>query len=157
MLIERGRIVAVENDCVWVEAIRQSTCAGCKAQSGCGHSLLAKWGAVEPRLRVLLNGRNAASFAIGDLVTIGIGDSLVVSGALMAYLLPLSSLVMVAGLSHLTIGHEGSTALGAFAGLLLGGLLVRWRASENRDDARFHPVIVDDVLIQSVRESACLS
>ena len=42
MLLERGRVVAIEADAVWVETIRRSTCAGCSARSGCGHGVLAR-------------------------------------------------------------------------------------------------------------------
>ena len=42
MLIETGRVVAVEanEEALWVETIRQSTCGSCAANKGCGHGLL---------------------------------------------------------------------------------------------------------------------
>ena len=43
MLVETGRVVAVEEDSLWVETIRQSTCGSCAAQKGCGHGLLNRY------------------------------------------------------------------------------------------------------------------
>ena len=40
MLTETGRVVALEQDSLWVETIRQSTCGSCAVQKGCGHGLI---------------------------------------------------------------------------------------------------------------------
>ena len=40
MLIETGRVVALEGNTVWVETLRQSACGSCSARAGCGHGVL---------------------------------------------------------------------------------------------------------------------
>ena len=44
MLLETGRVVAVDADSVWVETIRRTTCGSCAVQKGCGHGLLNQLG-----------------------------------------------------------------------------------------------------------------
>ena len=40
MLTETGRVVAVDDDGLWVETVRRSTCNACGVRQGCGHGLL---------------------------------------------------------------------------------------------------------------------
>ena len=44
MLVESGRVVAIEPDAVWVETLRRSTCGACEVRNGCGHGLLNRIG-----------------------------------------------------------------------------------------------------------------
>ena len=145
MITETGRVVAVEQDCLWVETIQSSTCDSCSAQKGCGQSLIAKWDGNTSFIRVLLQGRDPADYHLHDTITVGIPEQVVANGSLLVYLTPL--LVMMAGLMF---GHwmqlgEGANILLALLGLVAGGLLVRLHSAVHRDDERVQPVIVDDM------------
>ena len=144
MIIETGRIVAIEADGLWVETIQRSTCGTCAAEKGCGQSLMARLAGHTSYLRVLLQGRDPARYHLGDEVQIGVPESVVVNGSLFVYLLPLLAMILFSGIAHQLLAHEGLTALAAFIGLLAGALIVRWRAHVTRNDSRLQPVLIDE-------------
>ena len=72
MLIETGRVVAVDAQGLWVETIRQSTCGSCAARSGCGHGLLNRMSdGRQGYIRVLPGDQSIESVRINDQVLIG--------------------------------------------------------------------------------------
>lgn len=143
MIKETGRVVAIETDSVWVETIRQSTCNSCSVQKGCGHRLLNKAGAGKAHhLRVLLGGRSATDFQLDDEVDISIPEQVLVTGALLVYLLPLITLLAGAIFSALWWAGDIAAFIGAVAGFLAGLGVVKWHAVINRDNERLQPVIM---------------
>jgi sigma-E factor negative regulatory protein RseC len=144
MILEKGRIVAVESDSLWVETIQRSTCNSCSAEPGCGQSLMAKLSGHSSYLRVLLEGRDAAHYHLGDEIQIGVPEDVVATGSLLVYLTPLFTMLLGSGLAHQLFANEGGTILAAFLGLCAGGLLVRWQAYRTRNDRRLQPVLVDE-------------
>lgn len=143
MILETGRIVAVEPDVLWVETIQRSTCNTCRAEQGCGQSMMAKLSGHTSYLRVLLQGRDASIYQLGDEIQIGVPEAVVANGSLFAYLTPLLGLLFFSGFAHWQFAHEPITILAAFVGLLAGGLVVRWRAHQTRNDSHLQPVLVD--------------
>jgi sigma-E factor negative regulatory protein RseC len=141
MLIETGRIVAVKEDCLWVETIQRSTCGSCAAEKGCGQSLIARWGGQTSHLRVLLDGRDSDLYQIDDVIEIGVPENVVAFGSLFVYLLPLVLLVAVSGLAYQLLGSEGAAAVGGLIGFSVGAGLVRWHAWLTRFDRRLQPVL----------------
>ena len=144
MLTEPGRVVAVESDSLWVETIRQSTCNSCSAQKGCGHGMLNKVGSGRRNhLRVLLQGQSAADFAVDDEVVISIPEQVLVSGALLVYLLPLA--LMLAGALLFSRFWQGDIAAvaGASLGFVLGFAVVKYHGWRNRDNRDLQPVVMN--------------
>lgn len=146
MITETGRVVAIEQDGLWVETIMSSTCNSCAAEKGCGQGLIAKWGGHTTYIRVLLAGRSANSYQLNEEVTIGIPEDVIVKGSLFVYLLPLILLVGVSGLGHNLFDTEAAAVLGGGLGFALGSLLVRWRSWATRDNIRLQPQIQDGEL-----------
>ena len=144
MLLETGRIVAVESQGLWVETIQRSACGSCQAQKGCGHSMLAKWGASASRLWVLLEGRDSKQYRVGDQVQIGVPEEVIANGSLFVYMVPLLAMIAATFIAHQQKLSDGLTALCAFAGLILGGIIVRWCSYQIRFDSRLQPILVDD-------------
>ena len=142
MIEETGKVVAVEESTLWVETIRKAACDSCASQKGCGHSLLAKLGDGKNHVRVLNSSSDSYPFAIGDDVIIGVPEDVVVIGSMIAYLLPLISLVMFSVVGQLLWGTEGYTILSGMFGLALGFVFVRWHFLIRRDDARFQPSVI---------------
>jgi sigma-E factor negative regulatory protein RseC len=144
MILEAGRIVAVEPDVLWVETIQRSTCNTCRAEQGCGQSMMAKLSGHTSYLRVLLQGRDSSDYQLGDEVQIGVPEAVVANGSLFVYLLPLLSMLLFSGFAHWQLGQEPLTIFAALVGLVAGGLVVRWRAYQTRNDSHLQPVLVDD-------------
>lgn len=143
MIAETGRIVAIEPEGLWVETIQQSTCGNCAAQKGCGQSVLAKLTGHTSYLWVLLEGRDSKDYQLGDQIQLGVPEEVVVKGSLFVYLLPLLAMILGSGLAHSAFASEGASILGGLLGLVLGGVLVRWRAHQTRFDPRLQPVLMD--------------
>lgn len=125
MLRETGRVVALEEDAVWVETIRSSACGRCAARSGCGHGVLARTGSTATGLvRVLATAMvSAGDCSLNDEVEIELPESAVLRGSLLLYLLPLGCAVLGAVMGD-AFG-DLAAILGFAAGLGAGFLLVR--------------------------------
>ena len=142
MILETGRIVAIEPQGLWVETIQRSACGSCQAQKGCGHSMLASLGANAARVWVLLDGCDAQVFSLGAEVQIGIREEVITRGSLLVYLLPLAGMITATLYAHQVAMGEGVTAITALLGLLAGASIVRVHAYLTRFDARLQPVLV---------------
>lgn len=156
MITETGRVVAIEDDCLWVETIQRSACQSCSAEKGCGQKLVSRWGSNASYLRVLLEGRNPASYHLDERVTLGIPERVVANGSLLVYLLPL--VIMMAGValgSYWSL-TDGFIMLLALVGLLLGAGIIRLHSHLNRNNPDLQPVLVDDGLSVGLHdESGC--
>jgi sigma-E factor negative regulatory protein RseC len=156
MLLETGRIVAIEPQGLWVETIQRSACGSCQAQKGCGHSLLAKFGASASFLWVLLEGRDNSQYHIGDEVKIGVPEEVIAKGSLFVYMVPLAAMLAVTLIAHEYLLSDGLTALCAFGGLVLGAVIVRVGSHLIRFDSRLQPVLVDAQTSVQVIETCAL-
>ena len=154
MLIETGRVVAVEADALWVETIRQSTCGACAARQGCGHGLLNRIGDGRTGyVRVLrgpASGRRPC--AVNDQVRISIPEQVILRGSAVVYMVPLLCMLAGAALAVqlFPAGPEALAAIGAAVGLGSGFGLVRWHAWRHRDDRELQPTVLE-VLPQAIR------
>jgi len=145
MLLETGRVVAVEDEGVWVETIRKTTCGTCAAQKGCGHGILNRISDGRRSLVRALPGKLSPSeCAVDDEVSISIPEHVLVRGSLVVYILPL--ILMLAGAAAGAALVPGSTDLASGMGAVLGfgaGItLVRWHARLHRNDPDLQPELV---------------
>jgi sigma-E factor negative regulatory protein RseC len=148
MLIETGRVVAVNGDeeALWVETIRQSTCGSCAANKGCGHGLLNRISDGRTGyIRVLSGAVAARQCAIDDQVRISIPEQIILRGSMIVYMLPL--LCMLAGAMGADVfwpvAGQFVAVAGAVAGLALGFTLVRWHAWRHRQDSGLQPTVLE--------------
>ncbi len=144
MITETGRIVAIEDDCLWVETVQKSTCQSCAAEKGCGQSLVSKWGGQTSFIRVLLEGREPEDYRLHDLVSVGIPEEVVAKGSLFVYLTPLLGLVVAALAGNAWALSEGAVMLLSLCGFGGGALAVRYHSFYFRNDRRVQPVLLDD-------------
>ncbi len=143
MIKETGRVVAIEPDCLWVETIRQSTCNSCSAQKGCGHGMLNKVASGRRNhMRVLLRDQPASNFAIDDDVDISIPEQVLVTGAMLVYLLPLATLLLGTILASRFWQGDVPAFLGAVVGFIMGLGAVKYHAVINRDNQDLQPVVL---------------
>ena len=153
MLQETGRIVAIDKDAVWVEAIRRSTCGSCAARSGCGQPLLARMSGQTSHIRVLLDKYSPSRYSVNQTVSFAIPNDIVVRGSALVYLLPLVVMLVFAGIAHTYFLQEGITMLSATIGFLAGGLWVYWHSKHHCNDRRRHPVIINTDMPAGVNTS----
>ena len=143
MVSEKGRVVAIDDDALWVETIQQSTCNACAAQKGCGQSVLSKIGIKTTHLRVLLNGYRASDFALNDEVSIGIPDDVIVKSSLLAYLVPIILLVAFSGIAQYTTNNEFYAIAAGVLGLILGGFYIQVFSHQRRHNERYQPILLN--------------
>ncbi len=144
MIIETGKVVSVEPEGLWVETISRSVCGSCKAEKGCGQSLMAKWAGHTSYIWVLLEGRDPTNYHQGDSVNIGVPEEVVAKGSLFIYSIPLITLLLFTFIANKLFSNEPLIVLSGLVGLCVGGLLVRWHAERNRFNPNLQPVIVDE-------------
>jgi len=140
---EAGRVVAIDENCLWVETIQSSTCSSCSAQKGCGQGMVAKWTGKTVQIPVLLEGRSPEQFSLHDEIELGIPENVVVAGSLFVYLTPLFGLVVGALALQWWLASELTAIIGAVLGFGLGALVVRWHSFRHKYDRRVQPVILD--------------
>lgn len=127
MMIERARVVAVEADACWVEAVAQSGCGACASGQGCGGGVIARLrGPRRSHLRVPLDATLRP--AVDDMVEIGLREHSVLRASALAYLLPLGGIMAGAVLGERLAGDAASDAwsmAAAAAGFVLAALGAR--------------------------------
>jgi sigma-E factor negative regulatory protein RseC len=142
MIKETGKVVAVEAGGVWVETIQQSACNTCAAEKGCGQRLLAKATGKTTAIKVLPGDYGLKNIGVDDQVVIGIPEKVIVNGTMLTYFLPL--LLMVLGVIFVSKLSDSDVvvALGALAGLIAGGLVVRLHSYLNRANHDVQPILL---------------
>lgn len=141
MIEERARVLSVERDAVWVETVRRSACDSCRMRSGCGQSVLQRFGlgARQGFIRAL---QAETGCDVGDEVVIGIPESAVVHGSAMIYLAPLLAL-FAGSLAAQAIGAaEPWIILAGLSGLGIGFAAVRWHGRRWERDPAFVPRVL---------------
>jgi len=161
MLVESGRVVAVEQDGVWVETLRKTTCGACTARKGCGHGLLNEVSAGSKGLVRVLVGDDlqVANCHINDQVEFSLPEEVVLRGSLVVYILPL--LMMMAGallaaqvpFFSILPSEDLQSLLGATCGFSLGLGLVRAHGRYHRHNIDFQPKLLRRMAGQSNRVS----
>jgi len=100
MIIEEAaRVVAVDGDQAWVVTRRRSACGACAANKGCGTGIMARALGSERTLRI--KAENTVQALVGEDVTLGIDDRVLLRSAVLMYLLPLLALIAGAVLGEL--------------------------------------------------------
>lgn len=140
MIEESGRVVALEDGAVWVETLRRTTCSACSANAGCGQGLMENLG-VDQR-RGYVRALTDLQLAVGDGVTIGIREDLLLRSSLQVYLLPLLGLFAGAILAERLALAEPFVILAALGGFLVVGGLVRRRSRSRAGDPALQPVVL---------------
>lgn len=145
MLTETGRVVAVEQDGLWVETIRQSTCGSCTARSGCGHGLMNRIGeGKRGYIRVLPGDKQPGDCQVDDQVRISIPEEVILRGSFIVYMLPIFGMLSGAAFtSSMVSGSDFAALIGAVAGFCAGVGVVRWYSHLHRNDSQLQPVLLE--------------
>jgi sigma-E factor negative regulatory protein RseC len=142
MIEERGRVVAIDNSGLWVETVQRSGCHGCAAKSGCGTGLLGDFWASASRVHVPASERERNEICLHDTVVIGIGENTLALSALIVYLVPLLTMVLLAVAGEAVTASEPGAMAGAVLGLAIGALAVRYYGRLNAHNPAMAPQLL---------------
>ena len=140
MLTEKAKVIAVDGERALLETTRRSACGSCAVNKACGTGVIAK---VFGAKRLRIEAENAIGAKVGDEVLVAIEDSALVQGSLLAYALPLLTM-LAGGMVGERMGEgEGLTILLALSGLALGFAIAARHATSKSQRRRMRPVILE--------------
>ena len=117
MLEATGQVIAVEGDYAVIETEQRSACSSCGSGDSCGTSVLSGlFSKRRNRIRLL----NHLNLAQGDMAVIGINESVLLTTAVMAYMLPLILMIAFSLLSHWMGFGDGISFVSSLSGLFVG-------------------------------------
>ncbi len=122
MITEQGVVSRVGDQTLWVQTVAQSVCGRCVARSGCGTRVLSRIYGAPPEVPVRVS--RAHAYTAGDSVEIGIHESAVVIASLIAYGVPILSLVILVGIAE--VYAKPYAFLAALVGLLVGWVVSQY-------------------------------
>lgn len=134
MLEETGRVIAIEGAYAVIETQQRSACGHCNVGDSCGTSVLAGLFSKRRNKVRLLNHLN---LSVGEGAIIGINESVLLSTAVLAYLLPLLLMIMFAVITNL-LGFGDAVSfvfsmLGLFAGMQLTNRIMGNKDYQSRE------------------------
>jgi len=153
MIEERAVISRIENNYVWVNTQRQSSCGHCSAQKGCGTQVLSQMFGnrlAQFRCLNLLNEQDEFTDAlkVGDEVIIGLPESALLGGSLLIYFVPMISMIFFAAGSVYLAKIGGVDALdwltipGAILGLVSGFFMSRRWSTKYLLQKHYEPRVI---------------
>ena len=151
MTVEKARVISIEpasngdNGALWVEVFQKSTCGSCEVKGACGQGVLSRWlSRGSHSIRVLCDKGQADFFTVGQWVDIGVPDGVVLKASLMAYLLPLLSMIVVAAVfdSLFQYGGDLFALIGGIIGFVAGLALVRSYEHKHLDSRQNQPQLL---------------
>ena len=127
MLTEQATVIAVDDDGLWVETLKTSSCHACSAKSACGQHILSRYMRDLTHIKARFDaGGNTRIWKRGDEVNIGIEENALVANAILVYLLPLLCLIALATMMHLLGSPDWLVATSGLAGLLSAASFLRY-------------------------------
>lgn len=160
MIEQTARVIRTRQDYAWVVPLNNKACGSCDSQAGCS-SKAGLFSFLKPDSEELYVA-NPLRAKPGDEVVVGVQGSALITYSLLAYLLPLLSMIVFAILGNalfLRIGMEGELG-GVLAGVagLLGGLkLAAWLAMQIARSENACPVVLRSKEQQIIYPAATIS
>lgn len=126
MIETPARVTRISGSSAWVISEAPASCGACGGK-GCGSSVFNRlWHPDSPEFQVV----NAIDASPGEAVVVGLPEGALLQASTAAYVVPLLTLLLGAGLGQMLGGKESgelAAALGGLIGLLLAGLWLKRR------------------------------
>ena len=130
MIEQQVTVIACDDNTVWLEAERQSTCSQCQLKQGCGTGLLANH--VGKRFsRISVN--KTFDVTIGQQVRLAIPEQSLLQGTFVMYIMPLVLMFLFAVVAQSLNFNEIVEIFAGISGLFIGFYWARLRLSMNKD------------------------
>jgi sigma-E factor negative regulatory protein RseC len=145
MIEETARVVSVDREFALVETEQRASCGSCQSQSSCGTSLLA---GLFKRRHNQLKVLNPVYAKPGEQVIIGLQEQALLKISVLAYLLPLLTMILGATLTQGLAGYlilstgELPQVVGGLLGLIGGLYTLKTLAQKRRHDPGYQAVIL---------------
>lgn len=144
MLEETGKVVVIEGRYAVIETQQRSACGHCNVGDSCGTSVLA---GLFSKRRNQVRLKNHLNLSIGDQAVIGINESILLSTAVMAYLLPLLMMITLTVMSSLSGFSDDINFVVGMLGLFSGMMITKRIMGDKDYQAR------EIVLLRSASQS----
>lgn len=113
-----ARVVRVEGNVVWLEPEQGASCGSCASAQACGSKGM---GSLAQRLEMRrFPLENEAGLVRGERVVVGVQETALVNAALLAYGVPLATMLAVAATAQWIATTQALVPLAAAAGLAAG-------------------------------------
>ena len=124
MIEEQAVVIKASKERVTLEVVRDKPCGLCGQVRGCGNSI---WGKIFSHQSGHIETRNDLNAKLGDVVILGIDETLMLKSSLMLYGVPLllMFLGMVIANSFAKEMLELYTLVGAVTGLFFGVVMIK--------------------------------
>ncbi|PHS32367.1 MAG: polyurethanase [Methylophaga sp.] len=133
MIEQRAIVTQFDDNAVWVQAERKSTCSGCKVKQGCGTGLLSNHvGNRFSEIRV----DKTSDVHVGQEVALVIPEQTLLHGATLMYIVPLILLFIFAALAKTLHFNEVIEIFSGLCGLFIGFYIVRIRLKNYKSDVQ---------------------
>ena len=130
MIEQQATVIDCDDNTVWLEAERQSTCSQCQLKQGCGTGLLANH--VGKRFsRISVN--KTFDVTIGQQVRLAIPEQSLLQGTFVMYIMPLVLMFLFAAVAQALNFNELVEIFAGIGGLLSGFYWARLRLANNKD------------------------
>lgn len=108
-----------------IEPVGGNGCGHCASGNGCGSGKLSRLFCSSKQRSFMVS--NAANAQVGDEVSVGLPDGVLLRNSILMYVLPLTFMLAVALLASgiFAEARDGAALLGAVAGLVAGFFVVR--------------------------------
>jgi sigma-E factor negative regulatory protein RseC len=129
MIEEQAIVIKASKEHVTLEVVRTKPCGLCGQVRGCGNSI---WGKIFSHQSGLIETRNNLNAKLGDVVILGIDETLMLKGSLMLYGVPLLLMFLGMTIANSFVTHmiEFYTLMGAVLGLSLGVMMIKRAINE---------------------------
>jgi sigma-E factor negative regulatory protein RseC len=124
MIEEEAIVIKASKENVTLEVVRSKPCGLCGQVRGCGNSI---WGKIFSHRTGYIETRNHLNAKLGDVVILGIDETLMLKSSLMLYGVPLMLMFLGMVIAN-TFAKETTelyVLLGAVMGLFLGIVLIK--------------------------------
>lgn len=136
LALERAIVLELKEDQALIRTQRKSACQSCQLESSCGQGLMTKLGS-ERSMEFWL--KNTLSANAGQSVSVYLPDEGLLAASVLMFIVPLLSMLGVAGLVFWQTSNELITIAGGLLGLFLGFGFARFKSNTMQEDPRFQP------------------
>ena len=142
MLTESAVVIEYESGRAKVKCQARSACGTCSAKSACGTSALSELAGTGARGEHIFTVETITPLKVGQWVEIGLSEHSLIKSALLAYCVPLFTLLFSTWLFYGMFEHELISVIFICLATALSFFAVRWYAKKLDHKSTYQPVLL---------------